>query len=198
MAAASTNGTTAVKANADTDQVNAEQAKAKAAAEDKVKAEQTKAEQTKTATEQAIQGAAKVAEKTTDQVEAVAEKALQGAAEVAEETTDQVEAVAEQATEMAGEASERFEVDPGRVTKTARVNSARFREVNSVLLESSKAGSRVAVDTYTRAAKSFLQLQRQLVGTVRIQWVQDAATTQIQFADDVTDAWAKAARQLLK
>jgi hypothetical protein len=54
------------------------------------------------------------------------------------------------------------------------------------------------VDTYQAAAKNLFDLQRQMVGAAQAAWVRDAATTQIQFAEDVTNAWAKAARALLK
>ena len=61
-----------------------------------------------------------------------------------------------------------------------------------------KATSRTVVDNSAKAARSLFQFQRQMAGAARAQWTRDAANTQIQFAEDVTEAWAKAARDLLK
>ena len=81
---------------------------------------------------------------------------------------------------------------------TAGDNAERLQEINSAVVDSSKTVSRVGVDTYQAAAKNVFDLQRQMVGAARVAWVRDAATTQIQFAEDVTNAWVKAARELLK
>lgn len=91
------------------------------------------------------------------------------------------------ATRMAEEATKRFEE-----------NTERMKEFNSSVVETSKAGSRVVVDNYEKAAKSFFEMQRQVAGASQSPWVKDAAQTQIQFAEEVADAWVKAARELLK
>lgn len=91
------------------------------------------------------------------------------------------------ATKMAEEATKRFEE-----------NTERMKEFNSSVVETSKAGSRVVVDNYEKAAKSFFEMQRQMAGASQSEWVKDTANTQIQFAEEVADAWVKAARDLLK
>jgi hypothetical protein len=96
-------------------------------------------------------------------------------------------AAADNATRMAEEATKRFEA-----------NTERMKKFNSAVVETSKAGSRVVVDNYEKAAKSFFEMQRQVAGASQNQWAKDAAQTQIQFAEEVADAWVKAARELLK
>lgn len=91
------------------------------------------------------------------------------------------------ATKIAEDAAKRFED-----------NTERLKEFNTAVTESSKAGSRVVIDNYENAAKSFFALQRQVVGSSDVEWVKTTSTTQIQFAEDVADAWLKAARKLLK
>jgi hypothetical protein len=184
MAASTTNANAngeQAKANAAANRANVQQAKAKNAAERAKTAPEDNADQ---AEANAAANRANVeqaqAKAAAERAKATADKAAQGAAEVAEEATG------------------RFEENLGLVTKTAMVNSERVQEVNSALVESSKAISRTLVDNYARAAKSLFGIQRQLAGTARVEWMKDAATTQIQFAEDVTDAWAKAARELLK
>lgn len=91
------------------------------------------------------------------------------------------------ATKMAEEATKRFEE-----------NTERVKEFNSAAAESSKAGTRVVVDNYEKAAKSIFEMQRELAGTSQVEWVKNTSNTQIQFAEEVTNAWVKAARQLIK
>ncbi|NUL48360.1 hypothetical protein F7P69_24580 [Cellulosimicrobium funkei] len=91
------------------------------------------------------------------------------------------------ASKMAEEATKRFEE-----------NTERVKEFNSAVTETAKSNSRVVIDNYEKAAKSFFQMQRQIAGTSQVEWVKDTSSTQIQFAEEVADAWVKAARQLLK
>lgn len=91
------------------------------------------------------------------------------------------------ASKMAEEATKRFEE-----------NTERVKEFNSAVTETAKSNSRVVIDNYEKAAKSFFQMQRQIAGNSQVEWVKDTSSTQIQFAEEVADAWVKAARQLLK
>jgi hypothetical protein len=158
------------------------------------------------ATTTANKVAAEQAQATAEQVNAERVKAKTNAevkANSEQTTTDRAPQEAlERNAEMSEEAIQRFEENfeqnAERVTKMAEQNSQRVTAFSSAMMDSSKAGSRVAVDTYAKAAKSLFAMQRQLAGITQIQWVKDAANTQIQFAEDITDAWAKAAHQLLK
>jgi hypothetical protein len=93
----------------------------------------------------------------------------------------------EDATRMVEEATKRFEE-----------NTERMKEFSSAMMESSKSSGRVVVDNYETAAKSFFAMQRELAGTNQVDWIKDTANTQIQFAEEVTEAWVKAARDLMK
>lgn len=83
-------------------------------------------------------------------------------------------------------------------TRTFEASTKRFEELNVSAFESQKAMTRVSVDTYESAAKNIFEMQRQMVEASPVDWAKDAAKTQIQFAEDVTDAWTRAARKLLK
>lgn len=83
-------------------------------------------------------------------------------------------------------------------TKQFEENAERMREFNANVLATSKSGARVVVDNYEKAAKSMFDLQRQIADSNRVEWVKDVANTQIQFVEDVTAAWTKASRDLLK
>lgn len=83
-------------------------------------------------------------------------------------------------------------------TKHIEENTARAKEFASALTETTKANTRLAVDNYEKAAKSVFDAQRQLAKAGQVEWIKDASTTQITFAEEVSAAWIKAARQLLK
>lgn len=91
------------------------------------------------------------------------------------------------ASKLAEEATKRFEE-----------NTERVKEFNTAVTESTKANSRVVLDTYEKAAKSFFDVQRQLAGASQVDWIKNTSNTQIQFAEEVAGAWVKAARELLK
>jgi hypothetical protein len=83
-------------------------------------------------------------------------------------------------------------------TRQLEQGAERVKEFNAGLVESSKSATRVGVDNYEKAAKSVFDLQRQMAGTSQVEWVKSVANTQIQLAEDMTVAWTKAARELLK
>lgn len=83
-------------------------------------------------------------------------------------------------------------------TKRLEENTERVKEFASAVTESTKSNSALVIDNYEQAAKSFFEAQRELAKAQQADWVKDASATQIQFAEEVTNAWVKAARQLLK
>lgn len=83
-------------------------------------------------------------------------------------------------------------------TKRLEENAERMKEFASSVAESTKSNSALVIDNYENAAKSFFEAQRELASAQQVDWVKDASATQIQFAEEVTNAWVKAARQLLK
>lgn len=83
-------------------------------------------------------------------------------------------------------------------TKNFEENAERVKEFNSVVTETTKSNSRLVVDNYEKAAKSFFDAQRELAKSNQVDWIKDTSATQIQLAEDITSAWVKAARELLK
>jgi predicted RNA-binding Zn ribbon-like protein len=75
---------------------------------------------------------------------------------------------------------------------------ARIREFNEKLIETSKASGNVALDSYEKALKSMLDFQMQMATASQVEWVNTVASTQVQFVQDISDAYTKAARELLK
>lgn len=82
-------------------------------------------------------------------------------------------------------------------TKRVEESTERAKEFASAVTESTKTNSALVIDNYEQAAKSFFEAQRDLAESQQVDWVKDASATQIQFAEEVTNAWVKAARQLL-
>ena len=75
---------------------------------------------------------------------------------------------------------------------------ARIREFNEKLIETTKASGNVALDSYEKALKSMLDFQMQMAGASQVEWVNTVASTQVQFVQDLSDAYTRAARELLK
>lgn len=75
---------------------------------------------------------------------------------------------------------------------------ARIREFNEKIIETSKSSGNVALDSYEKALKSMLDFQMQMANASQVEWLNTIATTQVQFVQDLSDAYTKAARELLK
>jgi hypothetical protein len=80
----------------------------------------------------------------------------------------------------------------------ADASVARIRDMNERLIESSKKAGRVALDTYEHALRSMLDFQAQISNAGQLDWVAALASTHAQFTEDVTTAYAKAARDTLR
>lgn len=74
----------------------------------------------------------------------------------------------------------------------------RIREFNEKLIESTKASGRVALESYEKALKNMLEFQRSMAGSSQIEWVNTVASTQVQFVQDISEAYTRAARDLIK
>ena len=82
--------------------------------------------------------------------------------------------------------------------QTAEATIARIREFNEKLIDTAKASGNVALDSYEKALKSMLDFQKQMANSSQVEWLNTLATTQVQFVQDLSDAYTKAARDLLK
>lgn len=154
--------------------------------------------QVKANTEAALEQAAKVAEQATAQVQASAEKFNEQAAKVTEEFTAKFKETADKAiAEYAAKSDETLKaLEQGN--KRFEENTQRAKEFGSNLAGTAKSNSLSLVDNYENAAKSVFGFQRQFADAAQNDMVKQAASMQIKFAEDVTAAWVKAARALLK
>lgn len=82
--------------------------------------------------------------------------------------------------------------------QTMEATVARIREFNEKLIETSKASGNVALDSYEKALKSMLDFQMQMANASQVEWLNTVASTQVQFVQDISDAYTKAARELLR
>lgn len=82
--------------------------------------------------------------------------------------------------------------------QTMEASVARIREFNEKLIETSKASGNVALDSYEKALKSMLDFQMQMANASQVEWLNTLASTQVQFVQDLSDAYTKAARELLR
>lgn len=107
-----------------------------------------------------------------------------------------------ESTIEADQAAQKFTEDAQKfaeeATKRIEENTERVKEFNATVADATKTNGRLIVDSYEKAAKGVFDVQRQLIGNSQIDWVKNASATQIQFAEDVANAWVKAARELLK
>lgn len=81
---------------------------------------------------------------------------------------------------------------------TAEATIGRIREVNEKLIETAKASGHVALGSYEKALQSMLDFQKQMANASQVEWLNTLATTQVQFVQDLSDAYTRAARELLK
>lgn len=82
--------------------------------------------------------------------------------------------------------------------QTMEATVGRIREFNEKLIETSKASGNVALDSYEKALRSMLDFQMQMANASQVEWLNTLATTQVQFVQDLSDAYTRAARELLK
>ena len=82
--------------------------------------------------------------------------------------------------------------------QTAEATIARIREFNEKLIETVKASGNVALDSYEKALRSMLDFQKEMANASQVEWLNTLASTQVQFVQDLSDAYTKAARELLR
>lgn len=82
--------------------------------------------------------------------------------------------------------------------KSFEENTERLKELAATVTESNKANTLAAIENYEEAAKRFFEAQREIVGANQVEWVKETSATQLQFGEEVSNAWIKAARKLIK
>ena len=74
----------------------------------------------------------------------------------------------------------------------------RIRELNERLIEASKSAGEVSLDAYEKALQSLVDFEEKVATASQLDWVQAVATTHAKFVQDVSGAYIKAAREMLK
>ncbi len=74
----------------------------------------------------------------------------------------------------------------------------RLRKLNERIIEAGKNAGEGALDNYEKALKTIAGTLERGPGSSDIEWISSLATAQAKFIRDVTAAWTKAARDMLK
>jgi hypothetical protein len=82
----------------------------------------------------------------------------------------------------------------------ARLDAAaqRVRKLNERIIEAGKEAGETTLTSYEKALKAIAATIERRADSTDIDWISNLATTQAKFIRDVTDAWTKAAREMLK
>jgi len=88
----------------------------------------------------------------------------------------------------------------GAGTSDPRVEAVaeRIRQLNERIIEASKGAGEVTLTSYERALKTIASSLERGPGSSDVEWISNLATVQAKFIRDVTAAWTKAARDMLK
>ncbi len=108
------------------------------------------------------------------------------------------EAASTKATSAAHAAEARL--DAATHAAEARLDAAaqRVRKLNERIIEAGKEAGETTLTTYEKALKSIAASIERRADSTDVDWISNLATTQAKFIRDVTDAWTKAAREMLK
>jgi hypothetical protein len=81
-----------------------------------------------------------------------------------------------------------------------RVEAAaqRLRKLNERIIEAGKTAGEGALTNYEKALKTIASTLDRGPGSSDVEWISSLATAQANFIRDVTEAWTKAARDMLK
>jgi hypothetical protein len=74
----------------------------------------------------------------------------------------------------------------------------RLRKLNERIIDAGKEAGETTLTSYERALKAIASSIERGPGRSDIEWVSNLATTQAKYIRDVTTAWTKAARDMLK
>ena len=85
-------------------------------------------------------------------------------------------------------------------TADARFDAAaqRLRKLNERIIEAGRDAGETTLSSYERALKTIASAIERGPGSSEVEWVSNLATAQAKFIRDVTAAWTKAARRVLK
>ena len=93
----------------------------------------------------------------------------------------------------AAAAAPRAAVDPA-----VEAAAQRLRKLNERIIEAGKNAGEGALTNYEKALKTIAGTLERGPGSSDVEWISSLATAQAKFIRDVTAAWTKAARDMLK
>ncbi len=73
-----------------------------------------------------------------------------------------------------------------------------MRKLNERIIEAGKTAGEGALTNYEKALKTMAATLERGPGSSDVEWISSLATAQARFIRDVTMAWTKAARDMLK
>ena len=74
----------------------------------------------------------------------------------------------------------------------------RIRDLNEQILENGRRAANLYLDLYERTLHSIADLQEQAAGASQVEFISEFAKSQARFTRDLGEAYASAARELLK
>lgn len=74
----------------------------------------------------------------------------------------------------------------------------RIRELNERILTSAKQAGQVSLDAYEKALESLVDFEQKAAGATQLDWVSAVANAHARFISEVSGAYVKASRELLK
>ena len=74
----------------------------------------------------------------------------------------------------------------------------RIRELNEKLIDGAKAAGTTALDAYEKTLQSMVDFEEKVAGASQLDWVSALAQAHAGFVRDMTAAYTKAAREVLK
>jgi hypothetical protein len=76
--------------------------------------------------------------------------------------------------------------------------ATRVRKLNERIIDAGRQAGETTLTSYENALKAIASTLEKGPGSSEIDWISNLATAQAKFIRDVTEAWTKAAREMLK
>ena len=83
-------------------------------------------------------------------------------------------------------------------TSAAEAATDRIRGLNERILTSAKAAGQTSLDAYEKALESLVDFEQKAAGATQLEWVSAVANAHARFISEVSGAYVKASRELLK
>ncbi len=74
----------------------------------------------------------------------------------------------------------------------------RIRELTERFIDSAKTVGNQSLDAYEHALRSLVEFQERAAGATQLDWVQNMASAQAKFIQEMSAAYVSAAREMLK